>query len=99
MITVLRTKPMKSTTKVEGILVQMSNKEWYSITRMMPPRFGWYIRCAPSTSTGKMMFGNEVFFYPTGGTKAEFDDGIKELTAVLNKQKDGRLDPPNYNQR
>ena len=84
MITVLRTKPMKSTTKVEGILVQMSNKEWYSITRMMPPRFGWYIRCAPSTSTGKMMFGN---------------DGIKELTAVLNKQKEGRLDPPNYNQR
>jgi hypothetical protein len=92
MIQVTRTKPLKSTTSVEGILVQMSNKEWYSITRMQPPRFGWYIRCA-------MTFGSEIFFYPTGGTKAEFEDGIKELTAVLNKEKEGRLDPPNYNQR
>tara|TARA_R100000742_G_C4256372_1_gene74252 strand:- start:630 stop:929 length:300 start_codon:yes stop_codon:yes gene_type:complete len=99
MIQVLRTKPMKSTTKVEGILVQMSNKEWYSITRMQPPRFGWYLRCAPSTSTGKMTFGNEVFIFPTGGTKAEFEVGIKELTDILNGEKEGRQDGPNYLQR
>ena len=99
MIQVTRTKLLKSTTSVEGILVQMSNKEWYSITRMRPPRFGWYIRCAPSSSTGKMTFGSEIFFYPTGGTKGDWEDAIKELTAVLNKEKEGRLDPPNYNQR
>ena len=99
MIEVLRTKPMKSTTKVEGILVQMSNKEWYSVTRLQPPRFGWYIRCAPSTSTGRLTFGNEIFFYSTGAKKLEFEEGIKELTAVLNNEKEGKLDPPNYNQR
>ena len=98
MLEVIKTKEMKSTTKVEGVLVHMSNKEWYAITRMMPPRFGWYLRCSPSTSTGRLSFGNEIFMYPTKG-KAEFEEGIKELTAILNKQKEGRLEHPDYNQR
>lgn len=98
MLEVIKTKEMKSTTKVEGILVQMSDKQWYAITRMMPPRFSWYLRCSPSTSTGRLTFGNELFMYPTKG-KPEFEEGIKELTAILNKQKEGRLEHPNYNQR
>lgn len=98
MLEVIKTKEMKSTTKVEGILVQMSDKQWYAITRMMPPRFGWYLRCSPSTSTGRLTFGNELFMYPTKG-KPEFEEGIKELTDVLNNVKEGRIEKPNYNQR
>ena len=69
MLEIIKTKEMKSTTKVEGILVQTSDKQWYAITRLMPPRFGWYLRCSPSTSTGRMSFGNEIYMYPTGGSK------------------------------
>lgn len=99
MLEIIKTKEMKSTTKVEGILVQTSDKQWYAITRLMPPRFGWYLRCSPSTSTGRMSFGNEIYMYPTGGSKPEFQEGIDELMNVLNNGKKGKMDPPNYNQR
>ena len=97
MIEVLKTKEMKSTTKVEGLLVQMNDKQWYAITRMMPARHGWYLRCSPSTSTGKLSFGNEIYMYPTGREKAEFQEGIDELLDILNGKKGGRLEHPNYN--
>jgi hypothetical protein len=99
MIQVIKTKEMKSTTKVEGLLVQVDNKQWYAITRMQPARFGWYLRCAPSTSTGKLNFGNELYMYPTGNKKAEFQEGIDELLDILNGKKEGRLEHPDYNQR
>jgi len=96
MLEVIKTKEMKSTTRVEGMLVQMSDKNWYAITRVQPPRFGWYILCAPSTTTGKTVFGKELFMHPTKG-KPEFEEGIKELTDVLNGIKEPRIEKPNYN--
>ena len=98
MIQVIKTKPIKSTTKVEGIAVHTSDKKWYAITRMQPARFGWYLRCCPSTSTGRLSFGDEIYMYPTRG-KAEFEEGIKELLAILNGEKEGRLEQPDYNRR
>ena len=96
MLEVIKTKEMKSTTKVEGILVQMSDKNWYAITMVQPPRFSWYLRCAPSTTTGRQSMTDEVFMYPTKG-KPTFEEGIKELTDVLNGVKEGRVERPNYN--
>lgn len=95
-IEVVKTKEMKSTTKVEGILVQMSNKQWYAITRLQPPRFSWYLRCAPSTTTGRQSMTEEIFMYPTKG-KPDIEEGITELKNVLNGVKEGRIEKPNYN--
>ena len=39
---------------------------------------------------------DEVFMYPTKG-KPTFEEGIKELTDVLNGVKEGRVEKPNYN--
>jgi len=100
MIQVLKTKEIKSTTKVEGILVQVSNKQWYSITRMQPARFGWYLRCGPSTSTGKMdLLKDILYMLPTGGKKEEFQVGIDYLLDILNGKKEAIINMPDYNQR
>lgn len=98
MIEVIKTKEMRSTTKVEGILVQMSNKQWYGITRMMPPRFGWYLRCAPSTTTGRMSLDDNVFMIRTKG-KEEFQVGIDYLLDILNGKKEAIVDMPDYNRK
>ncbi len=100
MIQVLKTKPMKSTTKVEGLLVQMNTKQWYAITRMKPARFGWYLRCGPCTTSGKMdLIKDILYMIPTGNTKQEFQFGIDLLVDILNGKKDAVIDMPNYNQR
>lgn len=100
MIQVLKTKEMKSTTNVEGLLVQMDNKQWYAITRMQPARFGWYLRCGPCTSTGKMDLMKDILYMiPTGNTKEEFQVGIDYLVDILNGNKEAVIDMPNYNQR
>ncbi len=100
MIQVLKTKPMKSTTKVEGLLVQMDNKQWYAITRMQPARFGWYLRCGPCTTSGKMdLIKDILYMIPTGNTKQEFQVGIDLLVDILNGKKEAVIDMPNYIQR
>lgn len=100
MIQVLKTKEMKSTTSVEGLLVQMDNKQWYAITRMQPARHGWYLRCGPCTSTGKMdLIKDVLYMIPTGGNKEEFQVGIDYLVDILNGNKEAVIDMPNYNQR
>jgi len=99
MIQVLKTKEMKSTTNVEGLLVQMDNKQWYAITRMQPARFGWYLRCGPCTTSGKMDLIKDILYMIPTGTKQEFQVGVDILVDVLNGKKEPVIDMPNYNQR
>ena len=99
MIQVLKTKQMKSTTKVEGLLVQMDNKQLYAITRMQPARFGWYLRCGPCTTSGKMDLLNDILYMVPTKTKEDFQIGIDLLVDILNGKKEAVIDMPNYNQR
>lgn len=99
MIQVVKTKPMKSSTKVEGLLVQMDNKQWYAITRMMPARFGWYLRCGPCTSTGKMDLINDILYMIPTKNKEEFQVGIDLLLDILNGNKEAIIKMPNYTQQ
>jgi hypothetical protein len=100
MIQVLKTKPMKSSTKVEGLLVQMDNKQWYAITRMMPARHGWYLRCGPCTTSGRMdLIKDLLFMMPYRMVKPEFQDGIDTLVSILNGKSEPIVDMPNYNQQ
>ena len=99
MIQVLKTKEMKSTTKVEGILVQMDNKQWYAITRMQPARFGWYLRCGPCTSTGKMDLLHDILYMLPTKSKEEFQFGIDYLVDILNGNKEAIINMPNYTQK
>tara|TARA_R110002050_G_scaffold100750_1_gene208613 strand:- start:121 stop:423 length:303 start_codon:yes stop_codon:yes gene_type:complete len=99
MIQVLKTKEMKSTTKVEGILVQMNNKQWYAITRMQPARFGWYLRCGPCTSTGKMDLLHDILYMLPTKSKEEFQFGIDYLLDILNGKKEAIIKMPNYTQQ
>lgn len=82
MIQVVKTKELKSTTSVEGVLVLMSNGEWYGISRVRPPRSSWYIRGSVSTRTGKLSM--EDIFMKKCKEKPDFDEGISILTNVLN---------------
>tara|TARA_R110000803_G_scaffold90522_1_gene157939 strand:- start:154 stop:462 length:309 start_codon:yes stop_codon:yes gene_type:complete len=99
MIQVVKTKPMKSSTKVEGLLVQMDNKQWYAITRMMPARFGWYLRCGPCKSTGKMDLMNDILYMIPTKNKEEFQVGIDLLLDILNGNKEAVINMPDYNQK
>ena len=100
MIEVIKTKAMKSTTKVEGLLVQMNDKQWYAITRMMPARHGWYLRCGPCTTSGRMdLIKDLLFMMPYRMVKPEFQDGIDTLVSILNGKSEPIVDMPNYNQQ
>ena len=41
MIKIIKEKPIKSTTSVEGILIQVTGGQWYGITRFRPARNPW----------------------------------------------------------
>ncbi len=93
MLEVIKTKEMKSSTKVEGIVVQMSNKQWYGITRMQPARFGWYLRCGPSTTSGRMDLDTTLYMIPTK-VKEDFQVGIDYLVDILNGKKEAIINMP-----
>jgi len=63
MIKIVKEKPIKSTTSVEGILVQVTGGQWYGITIFRPARNPWLGRASKSTTTGRMEFtaGSETF--------------------------------------
>ncbi len=63
MIKIVKEKPIKSTTSVEGILVQVTGGQWYGITTFRPARNPWLGRASKSTTTGRMEFtaGSETF--------------------------------------
>ena len=82
MLEVVKTKELKSTTRVEGILVQMNNGEWYGVTRVMPPRNSWMLRGAKSSRTGRLEMDD--IFMKRCTSKPDLQEGIDMLVRVLN---------------
>lgn len=95
MLEVLQTKELKSTTKVEGVLVQTSDKKWYAVTRLQPSRNPWFLRGAPSTRTGRVSTDQQVYMKQCKG-KPEFEEGIQLLIKTLNNNEAGPNDKPKY---
>jgi len=85
MIQIVKEKPIKSSTSVEGILVQVTGGQWYGLTRFQAPRNPWMGRAAKSTTTGRMDFGsgNETFQKSFSG-KPDWEDIKTILMNVLN---------------
>ena len=84
-ITVVKTKPLKSTTSVEGVLVQCSDNKWYAILTMRPSRNPWYMKAVSATSTGRTHITDELFSMRcAGSTKPDVEDGTKILLNALN---------------
>lgn len=82
MIQIVKTKELKSATKVEGVLVQMSNGEWYGVTRMQPPRSVWFIRGSAASRTGRLSM-DDIFMKRCTG-KPDIQEGVEMLIRVLN---------------
>lgn len=62
MIEIIKEKPLKSTTSVEGILVQVTGGQWYGITRFQPARNPWFGRAAKAKGTRiEIGAGTEIF--------------------------------------
>lgn len=84
-ITVVKTKPLKSTTSVEGVLVQCSNNNWYAIIAMRPSRNPWYMKAVSATSTGRTNITEEQFSKRcTGSVKPDVEEGTQILLNALN---------------
>jgi len=85
MIEIIKEKPIKSSTKVEGILIQVTGGQWYGITRFRAARNPWMGRAIKSTTTGRMDItsGNEVF-QKRFNSNPEWDVLKKMLIDVLN---------------
>jgi hypothetical protein len=90
---VVKTKPLKSTTSVEGVQVQMSNGEHYGVTRQNIGRMGWFLRGASASKTGRLSMEN-VFMKRCVG-KPEIEEGVTLLTQILNGA-DAIHDRPTY---
>jgi hypothetical protein len=82
MIQVVKTKELRSTTRVEGVLVLMSDGQWYGVSRMCPPRSSWFLRGSTSTGTGRLSM--EDIFMKRCTKKPDLQEGIDMLTRVLN---------------
>jgi len=95
MLEILQTKELNSTTKVEGVLVQTSDKKWYAVTRMQPARNPWFLRAAPSTRTGRVSMDDPTYMKKCKG-KPTFEEGTQLLIKILNNQEDSPNDKPTY---
>jgi len=82
MISIVRTKELKSTTKVEGILLLMSNGEWYGVTRFLAPKSTWYLRGSTSNRSGRLSMTD--LFMKGCSTKPNLEEGMDMLVGVLN---------------
>jgi hypothetical protein len=82
MIEIVKTKELKSATKVEGVLLQMSNGEWYGVTRMQPARSPWIIRGSAASRTGRLSMDD--IFMKRCTSKPDIQEGVDMLTRVLN---------------
>ena len=51
---ILETKPLKSTTRVEGLLVKLENGQHYAVTLYRPARSAWRVRVVEATRTGRL---------------------------------------------
>ena len=85
MIEIIKEKPIKSSTSVEGILVQVTGKQWYGITMFRPARNPWIGRAGKSTTTGRMEFGlGTETFQQSYSDKPSFEELKTVLIGVLN---------------
>ena len=86
MIKIVKEKPIKSTTSVKGILVQVTGGQWYGITIFRPARNPWLGRASKSTTTGRMDFSRGSELFQTRFTEEpENFEGLKTmLIDVLN---------------
>ena len=84
MIKIIKEKPLKSTTKVEGILVQVTGNQWYALTRYQPSRNPWFGRAAKSTTTGRIDFESKAIYAKRYTASPEFEELKTLLTSVLN---------------
>jgi len=85
MIKIIKEKPIKSTTSVAGILVQVTGGQWYGITIFRPARNPWIGRAGKSTTTGRMEFGlGTETFQQSYSDKPSFEELKIVLIGVLN---------------
>ena len=81
MIKIVKEKPIKSTTSVKGILVQVTGGQWYGITIFRPARNPWLGRASKSTTTGRMDFSRGSELFQTRFT--EEPENFEELKTML----------------
>ena len=97
MIKIIKEKKLKSTTKVEGILIQVTGGQWYGLTRFAPPRNPWFGRAGKSTSTGRMDFGrDQAVFMKSYRSQPDWEELKTILLDVLNNKEKPPQDPMNY---
>jgi hypothetical protein len=84
-IKIVKTKTLRSTTAVEGTLVQVTGGKWYAVTRLMPPRSPWYTRACIATSTGRLsMEMSDMVFMKSHIGKPSVEEAINLLMSILN---------------
>tara|TARA_B100000780_G_scaffold14431_1_gene9702 strand:+ start:88 stop:375 length:288 start_codon:yes stop_codon:yes gene_type:complete len=84
MIEIIKEKPIKSSTSVEGILVQVTGKQWYGITMFRPARNPWIGRAAKAKGNRvDIGFGTETF-QQGFTTQPTFEELKTILVNVLN---------------
>ena len=97
MIKIIKEKGLKSTTKVEGLLVQVTGGQWYGLTRFAPPRNPWFGRAGKSTSTGRMDFGrDQAVFMKSYRSQPEWEELKTILLDVLNDKQESPQDMMTY---
>ena len=84
-IKIVKTKTLRSTTSVEGTLVQITGGKWYAVTRLIPPRSSWYTRACIATSTGRLsMEMSDMVFMKRHSGKPSVEEAIDLLMSILN---------------
>lgn len=79
MIQIIKEKPLKSTTNVQGLIVQVTGGQWYGLTKMQPPRNTWFGRAGKSTSTGRMDYDRSAALFMKSYRSEPTFEEIKEL--------------------
>ncbi len=95
MLKILKTKELRSTTKVEGIMVQTSDKKWYAVTRLQPSRNPWFMRASLSNQTGRISMDQHIYMMRCK-SKPDLQEGIDLLMKVLNGEENGPNDKLTY---
>ena len=97
MIQIIKEKPLKSTTNVQGLLVQITGGQWYGLTKMQPPRNSWFGRAGKSTTTGRIDFDRKaVLFMKRYKSEPTFEELKELLMDILNNKADAPKDEMIY---
>ena len=97
MIEIIKEKPLKSTTNVQGLLVQITGGQWYGLTKMQPPRNNWFGRAGKSTTTGRIDFDRKAaLFMKRYKSEPTFDEIKQLLLDVLNNKAEAPKDEMIY---